>query len=78
MDTLGPIRIDPMTTNIDTVLRKAWLQGFRTKSDFARQFANEVAIAASLGMISTKIGAERFDKAWHITRKGLTFLQESE
>lgn len=64
--------------NIDNVLRKAWLQGFRTKSDFARQFANEVAIAASLGLISTKIGSERFDKAWHITRKGLGFLQESE
>jgi hypothetical protein len=67
-----------MTTNIDTVLRKAWLQGFRTKSDFARHYANEVAIAASLGLISTKIGKERFDKSWHVTRRGLSFLQEIE
>lgn len=75
MERLGPTPID---MNIDNVLRKAWLQGFRTKSDFARQYANEVAIAASLGLISTKIGQERFDKSWHITRKGLGFLQESE
>lgn len=63
-------------TNIDPVLRRAWLQGFRTKSDFARLHADEVAIAASLGLITTKIGAHRFDRNWHITRKGLTFLGE--
>lgn len=75
MVRLGPTHID---MRIDDVLRKAWLQGFRTKSDFARNYANEVAVAASLGLISTKIGAERFDKSWHITRKGLGYLQESE
>jgi hypothetical protein len=64
--------------NIDTILRRAWLQGFRTKSDFARIYANEVAVAASLGLISTKIGSERFDKSWHITRKGLGYLEETK
>lgn len=60
--------------DLDKVLRRAWLQGFRTKSDFARMMADEVAIAASLGLITTKIGAKRFDRSWHITRKGLSFL----
>lgn len=68
----GPIRTN--MNKVDQVLRRAWLQGFRTKSDFARMMADEVAIAASLGFITTKIGAERFDRSWHITRKGLAFL----
>lgn len=71
--------IGPTLTNmtkIDLVLRRAWLKGFRTKSDFARMMADEVAVAASLGLITTKIGAHRFDRNWHITRKGLTFLGE--
>jgi len=63
-------------TKINLVLRRAWLKGFRTKSDFARMMADEVAIAASLGLITTKIGAQRFDRNWHITRKGLAFLGE--
>lgn len=65
-----------MYNDIAVVLRKAWLQGFRTKSDFARAYADEVAIAASLGLISTKIGKDRFDRTWHITRKGMDFLGE--
>ena len=71
----GPTHID-MKTNIDDILRRAWLQGFRTKSDFARLHADGVAVAASLGLITTKIGAERFDRSWHITKRGLTFLGE--
>jgi hypothetical protein len=65
-----------MNKSIDPVLRKAWLHGFRTKSDFARLHADEVAIAASLGLITTKIGSQRFDRNWHITRKGMGYLGE--
>lgn len=63
-----------MYNRIKVVLRRAWLQGFRTKSNFAREYADEVAIAASLGLISTKIGKDQFDKTWHITRKGLDYV----
>lgn len=63
---------------LDEVLRRAWLTGFKTKSNFARLRANEIAIAASLGMISTKIGKEQFDRTWHITRKGLSLLGDEE
>lgn len=65
-----------MISRIDLVLRRAWLQGFRTKSNFAREYADEVAIAASLSLISTKIGKDKFDKTWHITRKGLDYIGE--
>ena len=65
-----------MYNNISVVLKRAWLIGFRTKSNFAREFADEVAIAASLGLISTKIGKDQFDKTWHITRKGMDYLGE--
>lgn len=65
-----------MIARVNAVLKKAWLEGFRTKSNFAREFADEVAIAASLGLITTKIGKDHFDKTWHITRKGLDHLGE--
>lgn len=65
-----------MFNKVTVVLKRAWLVGFRTKSNFAREFADEVAIAASLGLISTKIGRDQFDKTWHITRKGMDYLGE--
>lgn len=65
-----------MYNKVIVVLKRAWLVGFRTKSNFAREFADEVAIAASLGLISTKIGKDQFDKTWHITRKGMDYLGE--
>lgn len=65
-----------MIVKVDVVLKRAWLVGFRTKSNFAREFADEVAIAASLGLISTKIGKDKFDRTWHITRKGLDYIGE--
>lgn len=65
-----------MYNKVIIVLKRAWLVGFRTKSNFAREFADEVAIAASLGLISTKIGKDQFDKTWHITRKGMDYLGE--
>jgi hypothetical protein len=37
-----------MIVKVDADLKRAWLVGFRTKSNFARDFADEVAIAASL------------------------------
>lgn len=67
-----------MHTKVAKVLRRAWLHGFRTKSDFARAYADEVAVAASLGLISTKIGADSFDRTWHITRKGMDYLGDGE
>lgn len=35
-------------------------------------------MAASLQMITTKVGSNTFANAWHITNKGLTWLNQQE
>jgi hypothetical protein len=50
----------------------------RIKSDFARKEADIIAMAASLHLITTKVGTNRFAKTWHITTKGLAWLNEKE
>lgn len=35
-------------------------------------------MAASLHLITTKVAAQRFAKTWHITTKGLTWLNEKD
>lgn len=60
------------------VLRAVWREQVRVKSDFARKEADVIAMAASLQLISTKVGAQRFAKTWLITSKGLTWLTEKD
>lgn len=59
-------------------LRAVRREQVRVKSDFARKEADIIAMAASLQLISTKIGAQRYAKTWLITSKGLTWLNEEE
>lgn len=35
-------------------------------------------MAASMNLITTQIGRNRFAAAWHITEKGLRWLKENE
>lgn len=51
---------------------------FTTKSDFARKMANEVALCASEGLISTQMETGRFTNRWLVTREGLDFLDAME
>jgi hypothetical protein len=44
----------------------------------ARKEADVIAMAASLQLITTKVGAQRYAKTWLITSKGLTWLNEKE
>lgn len=62
--------------NIYNVLERAWKGGFSTKSDFARKHANEVAVCASLGYITTKEKPKTFSNVWRITNPGLEILNE--
>jgi hypothetical protein len=50
----------------------------RLKSDFARREADIIAMAASLQLITTKVGNQRFANTWHITSKGLHWLNEKD
>jgi hypothetical protein len=65
-----------MNELIATVLEQAWQGGFKTKSNFARSLANEVAICASLGLISTKIQGTKFGTTWYITKTGMEYYNE--
>lgn len=47
-----------------------------TKSDFARAWADYLAMAASQGLITTKLYGDVYGREWQITAKGLTALEE--
>lgn len=56
------------------MLECAWLAPFSTKSDFAREHADMVAMAASDGFITTRIAAGLYGRQWNITPQGLKHL----
>lgn len=60
------------------LLTKAWRDTIRVKSDYARSNAEIVGMAASLQLITTKVGGNRFANSWHISQKGLGWLNEQE
>lgn len=65
-----------MNELIARVLEKAWRGGFKTKSNFARRYATEVALCASLGLLSTRIKGTTFGTTWFITKQGLEKYNE--
>ncbi|MHC2284465.1 hypothetical protein ACVIJW_000335 [Bradyrhizobium barranii subsp. barranii] len=68
---------DPLD-RLNKVLRAIWREQVRVKSDMARKEADVIAMAASLQLVTTKVGPQRFAKTWLITSKGLTWLNEKE
>lgn len=62
-------------TNLGLVLLEAFLAPFKIQSDFAREFAQEVACLACLGYISTQEGPQQFGRKWRITGTGLDKLR---
>ena len=58
------------------VLIEAWKKGFTTKSDFARENTDFVAITACMGFITTRIfPPDVWGSTWNITSKGLLALE---
>jgi hypothetical protein len=55
-------------------LDRAWRAPFRTKSDFARRYADLVALAASEGFLTTRIDVGHWGPDWLITPAGLELL----
>jgi nanoRNase/pAp phosphatase (c-di-AMP/oligoRNAs hydrolase) len=58
------------------VVDTARFSPFTTKSGFARMAANEIAIAASEGFISTQLSESSYCNKWMVTADGLEFLKE--
>lgn len=52
------------------------MNGFTCKSDFAREYAQFVAMAASSGFITTRLMEQVYGNVWQITSKGLVVLED--
>jgi hypothetical protein len=62
---------------LDT-LNYIWhLGSVRVQSDYARAHAAAVAMAASLGMITTRVAKDSYGREWRLTAKGLRVLEAS-
>lgn len=71
-----PDKKSNIDAKIRTVLIEAWQRGFTTKSDFARENADYVAIAACMGFTTTRIfPPDVWGSTWNITSKGLLALE---
>jgi hypothetical protein len=57
---------------LDTVLQRAWINPPYIKGNFVREYAQEIAVAASMGLITTRISDDTFGRQWFITPNGLT------
>lgn len=57
-------------------LRTVWRYNVTTKSDFARDYADYIAMAASMGFISTRITESIYGRQWQITSRGLVALED--
>lgn len=60
--------------DISQVLEAAHECPFKTKSNFAREYANEIAAAASEGFLTTKFADGSFTRSWRLTPLGLSVL----
>ena len=62
--------------NIVTVVIEAHTRGISIQSNFARDCAEYVAMAASMGLISTRIFGNVYGRLWLPTVEGLKLLEE--
>ena len=47
-----------------------------TKSDFAREYADQIARLASMNLITVKVNPDIYGRRWRITQKGMDELDE--
>jgi hypothetical protein len=63
-------------SSFNTILLTVYRQGISLQSNLAREFDQEIAALASLGMITTKEAPHTFGRIWRITEEGLGLLRE--
>lgn len=69
----------PLPQDIWEVIGQAWEKPFAISGDFARLNAPMVALAASLGWISTITpDGSGITRRWHATAEGLTAMRRPE
>jgi hypothetical protein len=62
-------------TDLMHVLRECRNAPVFVKGNFARSNAVDIAMAASLGFLTTQVEWGEFSNRWHLTTKGLEVLQ---
>jgi hypothetical protein len=63
-------------TTFNEILHRIYRGGLSLQSDTSRQFDQEVAALASLGLITTKEAPHQYGRTWRITEEGLGLLRE--
>lgn len=63
---------------LTTALSHIWRSTVTVKGDFARTHADIIAMAASMQLITTRVGPNAYAGAWQITAKGLRHVNENE
>lgn len=58
------------------LLHQVYIKPMAIQSNAARRDAALVAMAASMGLITTQIGQHEFGREWRVTNKGLFLLNE--
>jgi hypothetical protein len=67
-----------MGVRLLALLQQIYIKPLAIQGDTARQDADVVAMAASLGLITTQIRPNEFARCWRITNKGLLLLNEDD
>lgn len=71
--------LGPYPEELWSVLAQAWQGGFSIASNYARDHAPVVALAASLGWISTvSLCGRKYGRTWHITAEGVSAFNSRE
>jgi hypothetical protein len=65
-------------TITEVVLEAHKRGGFSVSCDYARQNSAAVAMAASMGFISTRIHLDVYGREWKPSVKGLSLLNQAE
>lgn len=61
---------------LGAVILETYRRGFTVQSDYSRANADFIAMAASLGLVSTRVYGNVFSREWRPTVKGLTWLED--
>ena len=65
-----------MVAALYAIMLHAKQEPFTTKSDVARYAANEIALLASEGLLSTKLGNGSYCNLWMVTEDGMGWMEE--
>lgn len=65
-----------MPARLKHLLHQVYIKPMAIQSNVARRDAALVAMAASMGLITTQISSNEFGRDWRITNRGLLLLNE--